>query len=366
MPTRTHSSDPFAPRGSLTREQLLAYAEGRLSPTEQHKVELHLEHDPLLRDAVDGMRTPGARAALNALDTHRPGGAATSTKWWIAGGSIAAVVGVIIWWSASSSELETAGPNHPPQEHAAVITEDPDRWIVPLANAEIAAAQEQPAELRIGHEPSALHTSAVSLSVDREQGIDRVDPRKPLLNPVTPTPDAKPLRIPKTSRQLLFLHDLKVVAPQELYAGDPPMLLADSHVAARYHDDRAQDSLSKENVTLAYTSFMDDALGRFARNDHKGCLDDLRFLLDQYPDDVNALFYGGLCAYNLGLYDRADKLLQRAAKHPVDVFDEEAAWYHALTLERLGQTEAAKEEFARIASQDGFYAKQAGARTAGQ
>lgn len=247
-----------------------------------------------------------------------------------------------------------------------MITEDPDHWIVPLENAEIAAAQEQPAELRIGHEPSALHTSAVAQAVEREHGIDRVDPRKPVLNPVAPTADAKPIRITKTSRQLLFLHDLKVVAPQELYASDPLMLLADAHVAARYHDDRAQDSLSKETLTLAYTRFMEDALGRFVRNDHKGCLDDLRFLLDQYPDDVNALFYGGLCAYNLGLYDRADKLLQRAATHPVDAFDEEAAWYHALTLERFGQAEAAKEEFSRIASQDGFYAKQAASRTAGR
>ncbi len=364
MPTRTHSSDPFAPRGSLTREQLLAYAEGRLSPTEQHEVELHLEHDPLLREAMDGMRMPGARAALSALDSHRPGGAATSAKWWIAGGSMAAVVGAILWWNSSSPATEPMAERVPEQERAAVITEDPDHWIVPLENAEIVAAQEQPAELRIGHEPSALHTSAVSLAAERERGIDRVDPRKPQLNPVTSTPDVKPLRTTKTSRQLLFLHDLKVVHPQELYASDPQMLLADTHVAARYHDNRSQDSLRKENITLAYTRFMDDALGRFVNNDHKGCLDDLRFLLDQYPDDVNALFYGGLCAYNLGLYDRAGKLLQRAATHSVDVFDEEAAWYHALTLERLGQTEAAKEEFARIASQDGFYAKQAASRTA--
>jgi len=366
MPTRTHSSDPFAPRGALTREQLLAYAEGRLSPIEQHKVELHLEHDPLLREAVDGMRMPGARAAMKALDAHRPGGAATSAKWWFAGGSIAAIAGVIVWWIASSPFTEPIAQRVPEQEHAAVISEDPDHWIVPLENAEIVAAEEQPAELRIGHEPSALHTSAVSIAVDREQGIDRVDPRKPVLNPVAPTSHTQPLRTSKRSRQLIFLHDLKVVHPQELYASDPQMLLADAHVAARYYDDRAQDSLSQETITLAYTRFIDDALGRFVRNDHKGCLDDLRFLLDQYPDDVNALFYGGLCAYNLGLYDRAGKLLQRAATHDVDVFDEEATWYHALTLERLGQGEAAKEAFARIAAQDGFYAKQAASRTAGR
>ena len=103
---------------------------------------------------------------------------------------------------------------------------------------------------------------------------------------------------------------------------------------------------------------MDEALGRFAENDHKGCLDDLRFLLAQYPDDVNALFYGGLCAYNLGMYDRARALLHRAATHPVDVFNEEAAWYHALTLERLG-ADGALDAFVRISANEGFYAEQA-------
>ena len=115
---------------------------------------------------------------------------------------------------------------------------------------------------------------------------------------------------------------------------------------------------------MPYLEFMDGTTARFAASDHEGCLDDLRFVLGQYPDDVNALFYAGLCSYNLGMYARASALLQRAATHPVDVFDEEAIWYGALTTERLSGKEAAREAFARIAAQGGFYAEQARMRMA--
>ena len=110
---------------------------------------------------------------------------------------------------------------------------------------------------------------------------------------------------------------------------------------------------------LHYNAFMDDALDKFVRNDHKGCLEELRFLLNQYPDDVNALFYAGLCSYNLGLNVRAKDFLHRAATHPVDVFDEEAQWYYALTLERIGDRDAAQDAFDRISQQGGFYAPRA-------
>ncbi|HRH38158.1 MAG TPA: hypothetical protein PK760_07430, partial [Flavobacteriales bacterium] len=226
-----------------------------------------------------------------------------------------------------------------------------------LVMAEIVAAEEQPAEQRIGHESQALHTREVAVRVERVGPLDRIEHRT---TPLTTDPhDPQPVKPSSkhSSLQLLFPHDLKIVSPQELYSSDPVMQLADAHVGARYADARTQDSSSATMINATYTAFMDEALGRFVHNDHKACLEDMRFLLKQYPDDVNALFYAGLCCYNLGLYDRARDLLHRASVHPIDVFDEEAAWYHALTLDKLGETRAAQEAYARIAANDGFYSE---------
>lgn len=331
----------------------MAYAEGRLNPAEQQEVELHLEADPLLNEAVDGLRQEGAVAGLKQLRTARPRVGHGRLLWWAGGGLVllAFVASVLL-------NPKEKVPEYAPiaQAKSDAASSDAGAFI----NAEeVTAAVEQPESLRIGHERQALHTRTMSVPVLIRDSVERIQARPADLGASSPAGQLRKHRRERSSRQLLFLHDLKLAHPQELYATDPVVQLSGAGVNARYSDRDAQERASKEALTMAYTDFMNEALGHFASNDHKRCIDDLRFLLDQYPDDVNALFYAGLCMYNLALYDRARVLLHRAAVHPVDVFDEEAAWYHALTLDRLGEKDAAREAFARIAADGGFYAEQA-------
>lgn len=367
MPTRTASTDPLAPRGTLSREQLLAYAEGRLAPAEQRAVEAHLENDPLACEAAEGLSMPNTGAALKDLDRMRP----TVPVQGVGVGRIAAsmfagaCVAVLVWYMLPAKEVDT---NAAAQEATAPAADTRSAVVddQPLVAAEIIAAHELPESLHIGHAPDDRHAKAMASLTERETGIERLDRRSVdghLSSTANDTASvASNGRLKQASRpslQLLFLHDLKLVDPRELYEREPMMRIADENVAARYADRTAQDSGRSEVVTAAYTAFMDEALYRFAHNDHKACLDDLRFLLTQYPDDVNALFYAGLCSYNLGLYQHARTYLHRAATHRIGVFDEEAQWYHALALERLGEGKAAREAFARIAAGDGFYAPRA-------
>lgn len=362
MPTRTADEHPFAPRRPLTREELQAYAEGRLPAERMHDAEAALEADALARDAAEGLRLPGAAQGLAALDAKRPKGAKGSWRWWWGGAAVAFIAAAwLLWPPAEEKAVTDAAPPIPEVMPAE-----------PLSMAEIQAASEQPESLRIGHEAIALHRQPAPVKhkmgaaapVDRDAGIEPLAPREGQVRPEAPPAKPLVLRKAKSSRQLVFLHDLKLVHPKELYTADPVLALADAGVSARYADATTQQRAGGEVRMMAYLDFMDGALQRFAGNDHKGCLDDLRFVLGQYPDDVNALFYAGLCCHNLGLHARARALLQRAAVHPVDVFDEEAAWYHALTLEKLGERDAAREAFERIAAGGGFYAEQAVRRLA--
>lgn len=367
MPTRTHSTDPFAPRGTLTPAQLAAYAEGRLTPAEQREVEAHLENDPLLRDAADGLRQPGATSAMRDLDQQRPRASGYGPGFMRLGiaAMAGAIVAVTVWYllpeRQAKDDVVEVGTNAEEDGAAAAAV---DERLQPI---EISQAQELPEFQRIGHAPDDRHARAMAAQqpVERE-GLERMDNRnvdaQGLLNAADTAgrrSTAKPDAPRRTSHQLMFLHDLKLVDPKEMYAHDPQMQLAEASVAARFADRSAQDSVSSQNITVAYTAFLDEALYRFAQNDHRSCLDDLRFALGQYPDDVNALFYAGLCSYNLGLYKHARNFLHRAATHPIDVFDEEAEWYHALTLERLEEHQAASEAFTRIAAGNGFYAERA-------
>ncbi|MBK9176203.1 MAG: hypothetical protein IPM46_07680 [Flavobacteriales bacterium] len=356
MPTRTTETNPFAPRDTLTREDLLAYAEGRLAPDRQHAVELHLEVDPLLAEAVEGMQQARVRASLRELDAKRPSRVGHK-GWWIAGGAVIVVVMVLLIGREQGSESIRQEPNAGIESPIVSSHASAEREVVRAQ--EIASATEQPESMRIGHEVSALHARSVAEPRIVRDSIERIPGRTNGIG-LTGTPAApRDAHRSRVSRELIFLHDLKLVHPTELYAEDPVVRLSEAGVLARYADRPEQARAGQESVPVPYTAFMDEAIGRFAASDHKGSLDDLRHVLGQYPEDVNALFYGGLCAYNLGLFERARMLLHRAATHPIDVFDEEAAWYHALALERMGERSAATDAFERIAAAGGFYSSRA-------
>ena len=157
----------------------------------------------------------------------------------------------------------------------------------------------------------------------------------------------------------MYLHDLKLVDPSELYTTDPILTNGPEHLTADLPDEAAREQRTEQQRFLRYTPFMEVAMAKFSRNDHRGCLEELRFLLAQYPNDVNALFYAGLCCYNLGMYTKAEKFLERAATHSISAFDEEAVWYNALAMERNGKKDSAKAIFQRIAREGGFYAERA-------
>jgi len=369
MSQGTHIDHPFAPGTWPDRSQLEAYLAGTLSPAEAHAVERAMEADPFLREAIEGLEQAEAPVALRALDRARPSFApppAPGKGPWFVGGAVVGMLLLAGGWLVLSPLLEQRAPaKDMPQEPVAAVPmpaapEAPAQGLPDLA--EIAAAEEQPEPMRIGHRADERPARpAPPPPVAREAGPE------PLrgITPATADPEApaaKPAKARRPSRKLLFPHDLKLVHPEELYPFEPKVDPGELNVSARFSDRREQQTGAEPQRLMRYTEFMEAALGRFARNEHKACLEDLRFLLEQYPDDVNALFYAGLCSYNLALYARARTFLHRAATHPVDSFEEEATWYHALTLERLGEHEAAREAFDRIANHGGFYAERAKAR----
>ena len=360
MKAGTH--DRFSPRGELTPEQLKAYVEGRLDKPARREVELHLEQDPFAREAAEGLMEPGALAGLATLEAARPSGNAIPMWPWLAGAAVLLIAGAT-WWSMDQETTpETIVVEAP------VNSPSPDEQVVasldkPLESEEIEAAAEIPETLFIGHTNTDRHALEMRPTMEaaaREAiTVERLEGIPPTLDtsiePITP----KATRSKRYSIQLMYLHDLKLVEPREMYRVDPLLFEDDRHVSANFQDKDAQRTGQEPQRLVKYTPYMESVMAKFSLNDHKGCLEDLRFLLRQYPNDVNALFYAGLCSYNLGMNERAREFLHRAATHPIGVFDEEAAWYHALTLSRLGEHAAAKEAFERIASDGGFYADRA-------
>lgn len=349
--------DPFTPHGHVDREQLERYVQGLLSPAECHAVELHLERDPLLRDAAEGLRMPGAVEAFHQLPGPATG---TGTGPWVAGVlSVGIVLGIILhalWPSPPADGTSPPGPQGAMTHALTPAAIESTLQVVHLELAAVPAPPAQPEERPLPQE-NFRREPAVPGNAERESP-ERMEVQPVQIDRGPGQPAAlRPARGTRPSRHLVFLHGLKVVHPSELARAGlgvqgSPGRSADAEQARR-------DQVPPGPVTRPYLDLMDEALGAFARNAYRPALDELYFLLGQNPEDVNAQFYAGLACYRLGLDPRAARLFRAAARNPVDSFHEEAEWYGALAMERMEGRAAARPALERIAQGGGFYAARA-------
>ncbi len=352
-----HSTDPFTPRLPLSLELLERYAQGRLSDEERHAVELHLEGDPLLREAMAGLELPGAVTAFNAL---RKPGSSSGWEWAVPLTAVVLLIGGVILYRSTHDPA--------PQRSEAVVEARQQKSTgteaIPAVVESTLQVVHAEIDARAGMEARANNTGAdrfqktipANQSLERKS-IERMEAQPVALDRTSEPPAPHAAHNAKSSRQLVFLHDLKLVHPKELYGDGPPRLHSPGVPA---NVDPVQPELNiGAGSTQQYLDFMDVALQAISTGDNRRALDDLYFLLNQYPDDVNAQFYAGLACYRLGLYPRALRLLKAAAENGVDSFREEALWYEALATTKQEGKAAARPALERIASSGGFYAAQA-------
>lgn len=112
-------------------------------------------------------------------------------------------------------------------------------------------------------------------------------------------------------------------------------------------------------IDIPYHDYISQTMEQFKAGNFKQALNRTNFILKFYPDDINALFYGGLCYYNLNQADQAIVAFQRVISNPFSNFDEEALWYLANAYDLKNDKAKARELFQEIVLQKGYYAKQA-------
>ena len=123
------------------------------------------------------------------------------------------------------------------------------------------------------------------------------------------------------------------------------------------HEQNAE--LIEKKVDVPYFNYLTNSMKHFATGDYKKSITNYLVILEQYPDDANALFYGGLCYYNLNKFDKSIEFFNRILKLPINAFKEEAKWYKVKSLIKKGQKVEAGNLLDEIISEGGFYMEQA-------
>lgn len=129
--------------------------------------------------------------------------------------------------------------------------------------------------------------------------------------------------------------------------------------ASEENENENHEQFTFTEVEVPYVNYLRQSMIYFADGKYKKALVRYQTILEQYNDDINAHFYGGLCLYNLGQYEEAINYFDQLIYDEYNVFDQESSWYKAKALIQLKRINEAKSILKTIIAQGGFYSKQA-------
>jgi tetratricopeptide (TPR) repeat protein len=165
------------------------------------------------------------------------------------------------------------------------------------------------------------------------------------------------------SLETVYMNDLMVVDYRVIKRADKKihytrMELSGTSAAQENENDR-DETFVETKVEVPYVNYLKKSMGYFASGEYKKALSRYETILTQYPDDINAHFYGGLSYFNLGQYDKAITYLDDILNDDYHVFDEASMWYKSKALIQLNRIPEAKEILLKIIARGGFYSKDA-------
>jgi len=339
------------------------YVQGKMSREEQYDFEMRMLDDPFLSDAVEGFEAdPGALFDLPVVDA---GNGFWMSKWfWLTHTAITiALIGFVLYSWMGDDGISESLPEEPAKTTIEPVFSETE--ISPLPeNEQITAAiaiEESPKMLEAGPDNAEIAMPVESRGADRE----RLEvPAMPARAATATTLHAPIIRTSNVSFR--YIRDLKVVHYGDLYREGIPTekVLETGGTEARYEQptqtgERRPLGVLPQSLKRTYAETLEMTLGDFVQADYQKALAGFTRILSTYPDDNNALFYAGLCYYNLGHFSKSEKYFEQVELHYINTFDQEAQWYRALSLAQAGEKERSRQLFEKIAVENGHYAGQA-------
>ena len=362
------------PTGLPSIGELRKYHEGALSPEQEHALEKMALENELLSEALEGFsgfdhwdEVPSPAAFQQAK-----GGSWLRTVAWSIGSVMILALGI---WMAlptrQGMEESVDGIRTTTDGSAAgsaALEVDGKEEIYPGEPVDSFVVANSPSTGQVtfsGEESSKASTDGASTTTTLFEYIVHIPPKKVNTKvEFTGDPvDNKPLLIKQKSvtgnSPIYHVNDYKLVDYRELRHDNWASMDVDEMgtPANLDHPDDARGQASPLRIT--YFRYIGNAIEHFAEKSYGLALSQFETVLRQYPDDVNAALYGGLCAFHMGQFTKASKLLNSCLQNEIDTFHEDAEFYLARSLMKENKLQDAHLLLERIADSNGYYAPQA-------
>lgn len=341
------------------------YFGGKMNTAEMHDLEKQALSDPFLKDAMDGYENnPGALQYFNRNILHK-------NKFQFQWFSIAILgIGFIIM---SALYFTKDQPLLPKKSSSLTLIEKNEGYeninnqleMLPMnidTLAEIHPNQQIKSKEVINqfNDNNTYVKTVKPVSIDEKINI-KIDPD--LVNEPQPKVVAKKLFKQKIYPYIFFYNlavlDYSAYENREKIVQKTTYKLSGVSAAFESAEVKNSPDLVAETKAVPYLDYLEETMYFFSKNKYKYALKRLNIITEQYKNDLNAMFYGGLCYFNLGDYEKALAGFDAILDLNTGPFKEEAQWYKAKTLIRLNKNQVANQVLLDIVAENGFYTDQA-------
>ncbi len=353
------------PESHINLEQLRRYYSCEMSNSERHELEARALEDPFLKDAMDGFDdNPGSfdQFYKNHRTQLRPRKGYNLT---IAISALLSLFLIVALFTLNNKQEEklVLTPPTPPIDSAEtvdleseieVISPRIDSMIIIPENEQIKTVDVINDQTQLKTlQPKKLNDEKINVPEIIQNDIEKLEPEKENWNWYT----SKGRAIPTA-----YVYGFKVVDYREIKRTKENVSYKRYElggVAANQENETSTTELIEQEVELPYFSYLTKTMSFFNEQNFKASLNRHLIILEQYPEDLNALFYSGLAYYNLGKYDESIQFFSQIMTLDNEVFNQEAEWYRAKSLLQLDQKKEARTALEEIIMKGGFYVKDA-------
>jgi hypothetical protein len=345
-------------------ERLRRYYGNEMSQIERHQLEADALEDPFLKDAMDGFDDhPSSFEQFYQRHKVQLKPRNSYTFILALGGLLAlfVTVALITLNQPKVDELVIA----PSSQFDTLTTFDSDReieMIIPSIDSMIAIPENEQiktvdvisdqAKLKI-LEPKNVDTELIEVPEIIQNTPDKLETEKEDWNWYKSNEKGIPTA---------YVHGFKVVDYREIKRENEKISYKRYElggVAANQESENSVTELIEQEVEVPYFTYLTKTMSFFQEENFKASLNRHLIILEQYHEDLNALFYSGLAYYNLGKYEESIRFFAQIMLLDNQIFNQEAEWYRAKCLIQLGRKKEVKTALEEIIMKGGFYVEDA-------
>ena len=346
--------------------ELDRYFNGEMTGSEMHQIEKLALSDSFLKDAMDGYAENAG--ALNYYNQNIAQGSKTKFKFWVVSSlAVALLIMTGLYLTKNTVKINESqaitGTDLKPFNNNSDFDSEIEMMPAAIETLKTISTIEQ------------IHTKSVKKDFtdnetyyaeaeEKNENIVLIDPNDLLMDEELP----QIITAKKEQRKIIYpyqyFYDMAVVDYGRFENREKLInktVYSFSGIDASFESENAKNKQEfiESTVIVRYIDYLEETMYYFSKDRYKNALKRFNIISTQYKYDLNAMFYGGLCYYNLGDFTTALKEFNAILKLKEGPFTEEASWYKAKTLIKLQKQAEAKEALATIIMNNGFYTSQA-------